>query len=133
MKLSTLLILATVFLGARAEANSVYNRYENTTETGHSTLKVDSTRTEAGSFSRRDVGIKLEADLGDVNITNISFDGYNFTGDAHSSNNRPVDPVSIGTYTEDIETGTYTDVTVTDFDEVRYFDSEIYTHEIGNN
>ncbi len=38
-----------------------------------------------------------------MNFTQIKFDGNNLTGIATSSNNVPIDPVSIGTFTSQSE------------------------------
>ena len=126
-------VALTLIAAGSANANSVYNRYSNRHETGNSKLKVESVRTEVGTEYGRDLSIKMEADLGDINRADISFDGTNFTGSAHSSNRRPVDPVVYGTFTEDITNTSFVEVTETTFTENVNFTDEIYTHTVGNN
>ena len=126
-------VALTLIAASSANANSVYNQYTNRHETGTSKLRVDAVRTEVGTEYSRDLSAKLEANLGDVNEVNLSFDGTNFTGDAHSSNRRPVDPVVYGTFTEDITNAAFVEQTNTTFTENTNFTEDTYIHTVGNN
>ena len=125
-------VALTLIAAGSANANSVYNRYETRNEHGRSNLQVESIRTEAGVEIDRDLSIKMLSDAGDINTADISFDGSSFTGSAHSSNRRPVDPIVKGTFTETLTNTAFTELTKTSFTENVNFDAHIYEHETGN-
>lgn len=100
--LATALIMSTS--GAALAGSGVTNRHTTRHTTGHG--RVDFTNYETYSINQENYSsaLKLEANFGDVNITNVKFNNGSWSGNAHSSNNRPVDPVSLGAFSESTET-----------------------------
>ena len=124
--------LVSIFgTGAAFADTSTYNSYKNINEHGSRVTNIDvdvesKTLTVADSQS-----IKMEANLGDVNVVNIKFDGTNFTGSGHSSNNRPVDPVVYGSFSKERSVNTTTENVSIDTLETVNFNSHEYVHTVG--
>lgn len=108
----------------RYETKHIYGGYESTT--GHININttIDST-----SVSK---SLKAEAYGGDVNITNVRYDGDNLTGSAHSSNLRIIDPVSIITVVEQTENVLSVENISLDTYSRNYFSGSERIHEVGN-
>jgi len=89
-------VVAAVSLAGAANADtSVYNRYENRhIYNGSSETNVQSTINSVSKTKTISESTKVEAiaDLGDVNVANVSYRNGEFSANAHSSNLRPVDP-----------------------------------------
>ena len=121
---------------ASAGGTSTYNKYTNTVITGGTTqTSVDATRASQSITATDSTSIKVEAiaDLGDSNFATVNFDGTNFTANATSSNNRPVDPVAT-IYFSEVNSHNLTKVTesadIHTFSSNKFHGTE-YTHEVG--
>ena len=108
----------------RYETKHIYGGYERTT--GH--IDIDTTiRSYTNSQS-----VKVETYGGDVNISNASFDGKKIKANAHSSNLRVVDPVSIITVVNQNESVVSTERINLDTYSSNYFSGTERIHEVGN-
>ena len=126
------LILLSVFGAPAFAGTEAFNSYKHTNEYGTRETTINIQQDNYTHSVIDSQSIKMEADLGDVNIVNISFDGDQFTGTAHSSNQRPVDPVVYGTYTSERTVSTSSEWVDVNTVESVTFDSSDYTHTVGS-
>lgn len=92
-------VLATPAFAGTSVTNSTSIR--KSSGTGH--VNTTFTSNVTGYQINQSQSLKMESYGGDVNIANVNFNGYKLTGNAHSSNNVPIDPVAIGTYSSQYE------------------------------
>ena len=134
IKTSALTIAGVIIAAGAAVAgeNSVYNRYEHKTIYGgqsETTIDVDITNTiERVSEAQ---SIKVETYGGDTNLSIANYDGKKLTGRAVSTNNVPVDPVSIITTSSTTETVNSTETIKVDTVESHKFRGTEYEHSVG--
>ena len=139
------IVLGSVALGLSATSawadTSTYNKYTNTNiYGGYTETTVDASVNSTSVQRTLETSTKIEAiaDLGDTNIANVSVSGtvggdINFKANAHSSNNRPVDPVAT-VYVSNVEQTTVTRTTeLADIDTFssNRFSGNTYEHEVG--
>lgn len=96
-------VLSTVTLPAFA-GSVVTNSYTNRKTTGSVNSTTNLVRNSHGVQNNHSQSLKMETYGGDLNISNVYFDGTSLTGNAHSSNQRIVDPVAIGAFSSQNET-----------------------------
>lgn len=135
------LILTLGMAGTATADTSTFNRYSTTNQYGgytettvHGRLNSTSVQTTVENSTK----IESVSDLGDTNISNVNVSGtiggdINFKANAHSSNNRPEDPVAT-VYVSDIEsttlTRTHENLNIKSFSSNK-FSGRVFEHEVG--
>ena len=97
LTIAALTLVSFGFAGAAQADTSTYNRYTNTHQyDGYTETTVDAHVSSATKEITNSTSTKVEAiaDLGDVNVTNVSYKNGEFSANASSRNGRPVDPIS---------------------------------------
>jgi hypothetical protein len=126
--LSVLLLSATAL---SASASTVTNSYSNEVTNGTRKLDIQNIRTEVGTTTNTNQGIKCETFGGTQNACNVSFDGKDLRGWGTSSNFLPVDPTAIITTVKETTNLSFDSKTTTNFSEDSKFSGTNYTHSVS--
>jgi hypothetical protein len=139
LTIALLTVVGTFAVAGNAFAGetSAYNSYTTTHQyNGHSVTNVDASVNshEVQTTLSSTTKVEAVADLGDINVASVRYDGKNFSASADSRNGRPVDPVAT-IYVSTVNQNSVKTITESaDIDTTSSYDfsSTNFTHEVGN-
>lgn len=127
--------LLSIFGATSAFAGtSAYNSYTTTNEWGARDTDINVNQVNVDASEINSQTVKFEADQGQVNSVNVSFDGSSFSGNAHSRDaGRGSDSAVVyGTSTTEQTFTTGVETVNVQTTESVTFDSHDYTHTVGS-
>ena len=107
------IVIASVASAGSAFAGTTTNTITNGWETGTRNVEVDNVRVETGDYINKNMNMKIDSVTdGGTATSTLKFDGTKFTGTGFATTGN-VDPWVNGGFVDNIETGSFSDITKT--------------------